>query len=246
MTTSGTLTEFPVTSSPTTIAEGPDGALWFTEPDADLVGRITTGGTVTEFAATGDQPWTIAAGADGNLWFSFMGETELGRITPGGVVTKFAGLTGKAGALGAGPDGAIWFTEADENLLGRIVVTAPAPTPTPTPTPEPPAPTPTPEPPAPPATPVTPITPQSLSLTLKGTTFGARTVELRVRCDRACAGTATVRRNSAVAGRKRFTGPAGRVFTVRVRTTNLRGGRVTVAVEAGDGHGATAKISRRR
>ncbi len=37
----------------------------------------------------------------------------------------------------------------------------------------------------------------------------ARAVELRVRCDRACTGTATVRRNGAVAGRARFTARPG-------------------------------------
>src|SRR5216684_573941 len=52
----GGFTEFPVptaSAAPAGITDGPDGALWFTEPDSDgmphKIGRITTGGTITEF-----------------------------------------------------------------------------------------------------------------------------------------------------------------------------------------------------
>ena len=48
----GAITEFPVTApftdAPTNITAGPDGNLWFTR-DGAKVGRITTGGVVTEF-----------------------------------------------------------------------------------------------------------------------------------------------------------------------------------------------------
>jgi streptogramin lyase len=71
--------EFPTltpNSGPTGITVGQDGALWFTEPgnnntSADKIGRITTGGTVTEFASpvTGLALQGIATGPDGSLWF---------------------------------------------------------------------------------------------------------------------------------------------------------------------------------
>ena len=47
-----TVTEFPIptsASSPAGIAAGPDGNLWFTEVDANKIGRITPAGVVTEF-----------------------------------------------------------------------------------------------------------------------------------------------------------------------------------------------------
>ena len=38
----GTVTEFPVKSSPSAITAGPDSALWFTECGAGQIGRIST------------------------------------------------------------------------------------------------------------------------------------------------------------------------------------------------------------
>ena len=48
----GEVTEYPLPTPapPTGIAAGPDGALWFTEPAANRIGRITTAGDITEFA----------------------------------------------------------------------------------------------------------------------------------------------------------------------------------------------------
>src|SRR5688500_5218459 len=40
----------PATSQPVNLAVGPDGALWYTAYGRDKIGRITTGGAVTEFA----------------------------------------------------------------------------------------------------------------------------------------------------------------------------------------------------
>jgi virginiamycin B lyase len=71
--------EFPTLtplSGPEGISVGQDGALWFTEPGSagsiDRIGRITTGGTVTEFASpvTGLGLRGIATAPDGSLWFA--------------------------------------------------------------------------------------------------------------------------------------------------------------------------------
>ena len=55
------------------IAEGSDGALWFTNFDGNQssIGRITTGGTVTSYTDPSiDDPYSITAGPDGALWFT--------------------------------------------------------------------------------------------------------------------------------------------------------------------------------
>jgi virginiamycin B lyase len=71
--------EFPTLtplSGPEGISVGQDGALWFTEPGSagsiDRIGRITTGGTVVEFASpvTGLGLRGIATAPDGSLWFA--------------------------------------------------------------------------------------------------------------------------------------------------------------------------------
>jgi streptogramin lyase len=70
--------EFPTltpNAGPTGITVGQDGALWFTEPgnggSIDKIGRITTGGTVAEFASpvSGLGLRGIAVAPDGSLWF---------------------------------------------------------------------------------------------------------------------------------------------------------------------------------
>src|SRR4051794_25826071 len=83
--------EHPVNypSSPTGIASGPDGALWFTEA-ADKIGRITTAGVVTEYAlpasASPLYPYRITAGPDGAMWFTERYGNRIGRITTSGMI----------------------------------------------------------------------------------------------------------------------------------------------------------------
>ena len=49
-----TFTEYTIPtlgSQPTSIAAGPDGALWFTESGSNKIGRITTAGVITEYSS---------------------------------------------------------------------------------------------------------------------------------------------------------------------------------------------------
>jgi virginiamycin B lyase len=122
-----TITEFSITTfggSPVGITAGPDGALWFTEQNANKIGRITTAGTITEFAIpTADSfPEFITTGPDGALWFTELNGNKIGRITTAGTITEFALPTANSQPLGitTGPDGALWFTELNANKIGRI------------------------------------------------------------------------------------------------------------------------------
>ena len=57
--------------APHGITAGPDDALWFTEITGNKIGRITTGGTITEYAIRlGSAFRGITAGPDGALWFT--------------------------------------------------------------------------------------------------------------------------------------------------------------------------------
>ena len=91
---------------PTDIALGPDGALWFTELPGNKIGRITTGGRLTEFAVpTPDsEPGGIALGPDSAIWFTEGFPKKIGRITTDGHIAalvrpKMAGLN-TSGAAG--------------------------------------------------------------------------------------------------------------------------------------------------
>ena len=85
------------------IAQGPDGAMWFTDIEllpptlgkADFIGRITQQGAVTLFpvspitAGRSEFPNGIAAGPDGAMWFTELTASRLGRIDMSGAVSFF-------------------------------------------------------------------------------------------------------------------------------------------------------------
>ncbi len=83
---------------PFAIAAGPDGALWFTEHVGNRIGRITTGGVLTEFiipTANAD-PLGLATGPDGNLWITEHFANKVARLTPTGTLTEYRVPTANA------------------------------------------------------------------------------------------------------------------------------------------------------
>ena len=95
------VTEYPVptaNSQPYLIAPGPDGALWFTEPAGNKIGRITTSGVIAEYPVptVGSEPDFIAAGPDGALWFTELAGNKIGRITTSGSITEYPVPTANA------------------------------------------------------------------------------------------------------------------------------------------------------
>ena len=116
--------EFPIptnNSFPQGITAGPDGNLWFTELIGDKIGRITTTGSITEFALPATpNPFGIAPGPDGNLWFAENGSPNVGRITTAGSISEFP-VSSRNLNIVAGPDGNMWFTELSK--IGRITTT---------------------------------------------------------------------------------------------------------------------------
>jgi streptogramin lyase len=95
------------------VATGPDGNLWFTNPQASTnrkIGRITTAGTIT-FYATLDLPLAVAAGPDGNVWA--IESSHVAKITATGVETEYPITNGGSTSIVTGPDGNIWFGEGN-------------------------------------------------------------------------------------------------------------------------------------
>ena len=95
---------------------GADGNVWFTDPDANLVGKVTPRGVVTEFHLSDFGPRAIAAGPEGNLWVTVGaagGSPAIDRITTSGQVTRFAlpNDIAQAESITVGPDGNLWFAE---------------------------------------------------------------------------------------------------------------------------------------
>ena len=129
VTKAGVVTEFPVPTAgdPTDIAVGPDKNLWYVDSAAHLIGRITPGGSITEFSAglsSDSEPSSITKGPDGALWFTEAAAGKIGRITTAGEITEFSsGLSGSSVPkdIVTGPDGNLWFTmNADPGGIGKI------------------------------------------------------------------------------------------------------------------------------
>lgn len=127
------------------IAQGADGAMWFTDfqlsltqGSIGLIGRRAPEGPVTEVVVpTGSQPdlpeasvpHDIALGSDGNLWFTDEGKDKegqnlVGRVTPLGSIDEFAipGSYGTPGLIARGIEGNMWFTLGSQ-AIGSVTPT---------------------------------------------------------------------------------------------------------------------------
>ena len=110
----------PTKSYPWGIAKGPDENLWFTDLDTGKVGKITTSGTVTEYAA-GLTPIAITTGSDKNLWATHLFTPKIGKITTSGSLTEYElPKESISWAIAAGPDNNLWFTNESLNKIGKI------------------------------------------------------------------------------------------------------------------------------
>jgi virginiamycin B lyase len=124
---------------PTSITLGPNGALWFTNPENDTIGEITTTGTVSNYPNNdapdtyGAGPFGITAGPDGALWFTNTaggpcGTGSIERMTTSGAYSVYEGTCASVvnpTGIAAGPDGALWFTNDGDgvgNSIGRITI----------------------------------------------------------------------------------------------------------------------------
>ncbi len=127
----------PAGSSPSGLAVGPDGNIWFTNSVLDpttnsytsgAIGRVTPSGIITLFTK-GLPPGTIpgmtmARSPDGSLWFTAQTNRggAIGRVTPSGTITLFTKGLPAGASLGGpvvGPGGNLWFT-AQTNRGGAI------------------------------------------------------------------------------------------------------------------------------
>jgi len=116
------ISTYPTSGGAYAITAGPDGALWFTEPYSNHIGRITTEGVVTQFQVPTPESFVqgITAGPDGALWFTEYVAQKIGRITTEGTITEFSITTPEADPIdiATGSDGALWFTQ---NCLYTVV-----------------------------------------------------------------------------------------------------------------------------
>jgi len=108
-------------NSANSITAGPDGALWFTNPRNNTIGRITTYGQVTDYKGRGfGNTWVITSGPDGALWAGNWNTNSISRITTAGKVTTYPGTASTPTGIASGL-GYLWYTNwAAPSSIGRI------------------------------------------------------------------------------------------------------------------------------
>ena len=130
VTKAGVVTEFPVPTpgDPTDIAAGPDGNLWYVDPTANVIGRITRDGSITEFTRRPRPRRRADCDHEGSRTASSGSPRRAPAASagsaPAGTITEFtSGLSGsdEPADIVTGPDGNLWFTlNADPGGIGRI------------------------------------------------------------------------------------------------------------------------------
>ncbi len=107
---------------PTGVATGPDGAVWFSKLDCNVVGRIDPTSApdsahLDVHLPDGTEPMRITAGPDGAMWFTAYGSGRIGRVAPDGTVTwPVPGGLDHPYDLATGADGNLWVTSDDAIL----------------------------------------------------------------------------------------------------------------------------------
>jgi len=97
------------------IAHSSDGSVWFTDINANTVGRYVPGDAVHEFKLPNPDryPRGITVDRSGNAWFTEEKVNQIGRLSPTGALSEYPIPTPSAGpwAITTGADGTIWFNE---------------------------------------------------------------------------------------------------------------------------------------
>ena len=108
--------------NPFTLANGPDGNLWFTDGPGKRIGRVPPAGGAPTYFALASEPTWLTAGPDGNIWFVEPLADKIGMLAPAtGAITEIPIAPGSGlGVIAAGPDGNVWFAENATNRIVRV------------------------------------------------------------------------------------------------------------------------------
>jgi virginiamycin B lyase len=117
-----TVTEYPLPKESLIedVATDFSGNQWFTDYNHGKIGKITSSGTITEYASK----WGVKGityGPEGNMWFTGEFANKFGKITSSGTITEYALPAGsKPYGITSDPSrGLVWFTMPGTNKIGR-------------------------------------------------------------------------------------------------------------------------------
>lgn len=112
-------------AAPTGITRSPDGSVWFTQKNANKLGRISAAGALTEYAipTANSAPEQITASPNGYVWFTERSGRKIGRIhQSGGAIAEFRlpGYGESPTAITTRPDGTVWFASVEQPSVARL------------------------------------------------------------------------------------------------------------------------------
>jgi virginiamycin B lyase len=113
-----------------------DGAVWFTDPQANRIGRILPYNDRVDYyivPTPKSGPAGIAATRDGSIWFAEHAANQIAIFVPAGRDPSSPGhhgfkefplpLGGEPAGIATAADGSLWFAENSGNRIGRIRLT---------------------------------------------------------------------------------------------------------------------------
>jgi RHS repeat-associated protein len=104
---------------------GSDGGVWFTEYATNKIGRISSGGLITEYPipTSNSGPQRIKRSPNGALFFVENTANNIAELSNAGKITEMAVPTTGSGVadVAFGYDLAVWFGEPSTNKLGKNV-----------------------------------------------------------------------------------------------------------------------------
>lgn len=120
---------------PERLAVAHDGAVWFTDPQGERIGRVLPyNGRVDYYPVPTPKsgPAGIAAAPDGSIWFTEHAAGQIGLFVPPDAHRpssedhRFMEFPlprgGGPAGIAVAPDGAVWFAENSGNRIGRLVL----------------------------------------------------------------------------------------------------------------------------
>ena len=109
--------------TPTALAIGPDGTVWFTIDFAAAVGRVRDGKVERlPKPRTSLEPVGIAVTNDGAAWYTDSESRQISRMAPSGDISSITLDTpvARLGKVAAAVDGSVWFAEATAYSITRV------------------------------------------------------------------------------------------------------------------------------
>src|SRR5579859_5102935 len=120
----------PLPSAPNDLAIDSHGAIWFTELNANAIGRLDPGsGLIRQYPLTTSKnaqaldPYGITIDPSGNVWFTEASVNHLGRLDPASGAVRYylvPGLTTALMEVASDARGIIWATAFTSGLLVRL------------------------------------------------------------------------------------------------------------------------------